>query len=319
MSGYFRVGQLPAGGDQDLRGVLPAVGVQHPVSAVVPRRRANFGVEPKRSLDSVVADHILEVRPDFGLRGISARPVGVQCEGELVEVRWDVARGPRIGVRLPHTAEPGVPLEDGDVVIAGAFKHGRGGDAADSSAHHRDGNRLGPVRRHVIPFRSRRLAVLSLRKYLQEAREPDMASPDPMRVGGLGWTRSTKGTLTPRDRRRLLGHVAAGLGDYAAGRLRAATGRVPARAPPLRRHVDTTRLQAGPRGRSRMQRTASVADRPWLPHLDVRLRPRRRRRRRNGHGTFLRRVPAPRLRDRQGRPRRGLHPPQRRASRPVRR
>lgn len=56
-----------------------------------------------------------------------------------------------------------------------------------------------------------------------------MASPDPMRVGGLGWTRSTKGTLTPRDRRRLLGHVAAGLGDYAAGRLRAATGRVPAR------------------------------------------------------------------------------------------
>ena len=57
-----------------------------------------------------------------------------------------------------------------------------------------------------------------------------MASPDPMRVGGLAWTQRTKGSLTPRERRRLLGHVAAGLGDYAAGRLRAATGRVPDRA-----------------------------------------------------------------------------------------
>jgi hypothetical protein len=54
-----------------------------------------------------------------------------------------------------------------------------------------------------------------------------MAQPDPMRVGGLAWTQQTKGRLTPRERRRLLGHVAAGLGDYAAGRLRAATGRIP--------------------------------------------------------------------------------------------
>lgn len=57
-----------------------------------------------------------------------------------------------------------------------------------------------------------------------------MATPDPMRVGGLAWTRETKGRLTPGERRRLLGHVAAGFGDYVAGRFRAATGRVPERA-----------------------------------------------------------------------------------------
>jgi hypothetical protein len=54
-----------------------------------------------------------------------------------------------------------------------------------------------------------------------------MTGPDPMRVGGLAWTRQTKGRLTSGERRRLLGHVAAGFGDYVAGRLRASTGRAP--------------------------------------------------------------------------------------------
>jgi len=58
----------------------------------------------------------------------------------------------------------------------------------------------------------------------------NLIAPDPMRVGGLGWTQRTKGRLTASERRRLLGHVAATLGTYMAGRVRAATGRVPARA-----------------------------------------------------------------------------------------
>jgi hypothetical protein len=57
-----------------------------------------------------------------------------------------------------------------------------------------------------------------------------MVHPDPMRVGGLAWTRQTKGELTRTERRRLLGHIAAGLGGYLAGRIRAATGSVPAGA-----------------------------------------------------------------------------------------
>jgi hypothetical protein len=57
-----------------------------------------------------------------------------------------------------------------------------------------------------------------------------MASPDLMRVGGLAWTRQTKGKLTAGERRRLLGHIAAALGGYFAGRIRAATGGVPSGA-----------------------------------------------------------------------------------------
>lgn len=54
-----------------------------------------------------------------------------------------------------------------------------------------------------------------------------MRPPDPMRVGGLAWARSTKGRLSPAERRRLLGPITAGLGSYVAGRIKAATGRVP--------------------------------------------------------------------------------------------
>jgi hypothetical protein len=57
-----------------------------------------------------------------------------------------------------------------------------------------------------------------------------MAIPDPMRIGGLAWTRQTKGRLSPRERRQLLGAIAAALGEQVAGRIRYATGRVPAGA-----------------------------------------------------------------------------------------
>jgi hypothetical protein len=51
--------------------------------------------------------------------------------------------------------------------------------------------------------------------------------PDVQRVGGLAWAQRTKGRLTPGERRRLLGPITLALGSYLAGRLRAATGRVP--------------------------------------------------------------------------------------------
>lgn len=54
-----------------------------------------------------------------------------------------------------------------------------------------------------------------------------MPIPDPKRVGGLTWTQNTKGRLTAAERRRLLGAITAGLGTYVAGRIKAATGRVP--------------------------------------------------------------------------------------------
>lgn len=54
--------------------------------------------------------------------------------------------------------------------------------------------------------------------------------PDPARIGGLGWTQHTKGHLAPKERRRLLGRIAKAQADYIAGRIRLATGRLPAGA-----------------------------------------------------------------------------------------
>lgn len=54
--------------------------------------------------------------------------------------------------------------------------------------------------------------------------------PDPDRLGGIGWTRRTKGALTSAERRRLYAAVARGQAENAAGRLKLAIGRAPRRA-----------------------------------------------------------------------------------------
>ena len=54
--------------------------------------------------------------------------------------------------------------------------------------------------------------------------------PDPNRLGGLAWTRRTRGRLTGAERRRLLAAVAVGQAENAIGRVKLALGRVPARA-----------------------------------------------------------------------------------------
>jgi hypothetical protein len=51
--------------------------------------------------------------------------------------------------------------------------------------------------------------------------------PDPNRLGGLGWVRSTKGVLTRAERRHLLAAIVRGQGAYLATRTRRLTGRVP--------------------------------------------------------------------------------------------
>jgi hypothetical protein len=57
--------------------------------------------------------------------------------------------------------------------------------------------------------------------------------PDPNRLGGLEWTRRTRGALTSAERRRLLGAVARGQVDNIAGRVRLAAGRAPRAATEL--------------------------------------------------------------------------------------
>jgi hypothetical protein len=57
--------------------------------------------------------------------------------------------------------------------------------------------------------------------------------PDPNRLGGLAWTRHTRGALTGAERRRLLGAVARGQLENVAGRVKLATGRAPRSATEL--------------------------------------------------------------------------------------
>jgi hypothetical protein len=54
--------------------------------------------------------------------------------------------------------------------------------------------------------------------------------PDPNRLGGIGWTRRTKGALTSAERRRLYVAVARGQAEDVAGRLKLVLGRAPRRA-----------------------------------------------------------------------------------------
>ena len=60
-----------------------------------------------------------------------------------------------------------------------------------------------------------------------------MNDPNPDRIGGLRWTRRTRGRLSPRERRRLLGEVVRGQAQFLADRLRLAVGWTPAGASSL--------------------------------------------------------------------------------------
>lgn len=54
-----------------------------------------------------------------------------------------------------------------------------------------------------------------------------MSAPDPARLGGLGWTRRTRGSLSRSERRTLFAAIVRGQGAYVATRVRRMTGRVP--------------------------------------------------------------------------------------------
>ena len=103
-----RLGELPARGDQHVRGVRPAAGLERP--ARPPSQRA--GAPRSTSRASTPARRArLHVGLDLRLRRVAARPARVGRERELVQVRRDVARRARIGVVVPDAAEPLAALE----------------------------------------------------------------------------------------------------------------------------------------------------------------------------------------------------------------
>ena len=60
--------------------------------------------------------------------------------------------------------------------------------------------------------------------FATESRDGASNSPDPQRVGGLGWTRRTGGRLTSRERGRLLSAIALGQWENVIGRAKLALG-----------------------------------------------------------------------------------------------
>lgn len=83
------------------------------------------------------------------------------------------------------------------------------------------------------------------------------SEPDYGRLGGLHWTRRTGGALTPRERRTLLGAIVRAQAGYVAGRIRLASGRLPAGA----RDLATADLRP-PDSRLAREAEAACAEQP---------------------------------------------------------
>lgn len=81
--------------------------------------------------------------------------------------------------------------------------------------------------------------------------------PDPTRLGGLEWVRSTRGRLTAAERHRLLAAIALGQFENLAGRARLALGRLPDRA----RDIDVRSFEP-PDSRLAHEAEAACAEQP---------------------------------------------------------
>ena len=140
-----RDGQLAARRQQDVGFVRPGARVEQPLGAPgVPAGSRDLGVRADPVDDAITMCDVLEVRLDLGLRRVPAGPARVGLERELVEVRWDVARGTRIGVVMPDAADAVSALEDRDVVIARALQHHDRADATETATDYRDRPLLRP-------------------------------------------------------------------------------------------------------------------------------------------------------------------------------
>jgi hypothetical protein len=81
--------------------------------------------------------------------------------------------------------------------------------------------------------------------------------PNPERLGGLGWTRRTRGRLTRAERGRLLAEVAKGQAENLLGRAKLVLGRLPAGA----HEVDVRRFEP-PDSRLARDAEAACAEQP---------------------------------------------------------
>ena len=137
--GNARTRELAARGDQDVGLVRARAGLQHPPAAlVVPLGTLHVRAGADLVQHAMTARDVLDVVLDLGLRRVAARPARVGREGELVQVRGDVAGRAGIGVVVPHAADSLAALEHGHVVVPGPAQHHDRGDTGKAASDHRD-------------------------------------------------------------------------------------------------------------------------------------------------------------------------------------
>ena len=142
---------------------------------------------------------------------------------------------------------------------------------------------------------------------------PVSTAPDPQRLGGIGWARRTRGSLTGAERRRLIAEVTKAQASNMAGRVKLALGRLPAGAAALDLQDFAPPDSALAREAEEVCREQSPAVAgPRSPHLRLRRRARRTRQGAARPRAVLRRLAAARPRHRAARRGRGLHAAQRR-------
>ena len=115
-----RLAQRAGGPHQHRCAVLLSPGRAHgPASGAVVPPRLLHGAPEAQGRAHVESVHTLaQVVPDFALRGEGAGPIGIESEGERVEVGRDVARGAGVGVVAPGAAKVVAAVEDHEVVDA---------------------------------------------------------------------------------------------------------------------------------------------------------------------------------------------------------
>ncbi len=130
----FRHRELAAGGDQDVGLMGTGARLERPgAPLLVPTSGGHLSAGADLLQHPETPRDTFDVRLDLGLGRVTARPA-VGREGELVEVRRDVAGSAGVGVGVPDPANAIGLLEDCDVLVALATKRGRGPDAAEAAA-----------------------------------------------------------------------------------------------------------------------------------------------------------------------------------------
>src|SRR3954454_7476930 len=151
--------ELAARGDEDVGLVLAGAGLKDPLRAVlVPARALHLGARADAIQHAVAPRDVLQIGLDLGLRCVAARPARVGLERELVEVRGHVAGGAGVRVVVPDAADALAPLEDRDVLVAGAPQHHDRADTGEAAADDCDRGTVGAhgsdtIRRHGLARR----------------------------------------------------------------------------------------------------------------------------------------------------------------------